>query len=105
MIYLASPYTHEDPFVREDRYLRAMQALSFLLRDGHVVYSPIVHCHEMAKILDIPKESDFWWNYNKGMIEASRGILILRLDGWEQSIGIKQEREYAESMGKEVGLL
>lgn len=91
MIYLASPYTHKDPFVREDRYLRAMQALKHLLLSGTWAYSPIVHCHELAKIADLPREAGFWRRYNFGMLACCKGIIILRIDGWQESVGVAEE--------------
>jgi hypothetical protein len=102
MIYLCSPYSHPDPFVREDRYLRTMQAVVHLMKQKEVVFSPIVHCHEIAKIADLPKDVDFWWEYNKGMIDVCTKVFYLRIEGWTQSKGLIREIDYAYEIGKKV---
>jgi hypothetical protein len=43
MIYLASPYSHPDRAVREERFRGACRATAALLRSGHAVFSPIAH--------------------------------------------------------------
>ena len=48
MIYVASPYTHEDPAVREERYLAALRYTAKLLANKRWCFSPIVHCHDLA---------------------------------------------------------
>lgn len=92
MIYLASPYTHPDPFVREMRYVSTMKVLveQYLLK-ARWAYSPIVHCHELAKIGDLPKDGSFWKQYDFHMLELAEELHILRLDGWTSSEGIKNE--------------
>lgn len=92
-IYLASPYTAggANGFLREWRYLQAMEHMAWLLRRGIHVYSPIVHCHELAKTADLPKTAGFWKKYNFAMLGASDGVQVLRLEGWLLSGGIAEE--------------
>lgn len=99
MIYLASPYTHPDPWVMEERYLRAMRVLTQLLAAGKWTYSPIVHCHELAKIGALPKDAKFWEAYDFAMIAKCDKLLILRIDGWETSRGVAGEKAEAERLG------
>jgi len=96
MIYLASPYTHPDPLIRELRYLQALKVCAARLKAGQMIYSPIVHCHDMAKVFGLPKDISFWRPYNFHMIDLSEEFKILRLDGWEASQGIAEEKTYAE---------
>lgn len=94
-LYLASPYTDPDDKIREIRYHQAMHAVAHLLKLGHIVFSPIVHCHELAKQHDLPKDISFWWRYNRAMLHNSSSLWILTLDGWRSSKGIKKEAAYA----------
>lgn len=95
MIYLASPYTSEDPFLMEERYLRTCKVLCDYLIAGLWTYSPIVHCHELAKIGGLPKDSAFWRDYDFHMIDRSEALHVLRLDGWTTSVGIAEEIKHA----------
>jgi hypothetical protein len=47
-IYLACPYTHKDPKVVDMRFETVTKVAGRLLLDGHIVYSPITHCHTIA---------------------------------------------------------
>ena len=104
-IYIASPYTDDDPDVREGRYravcLFTSQALS--KKPGYrAVFSPIVHCHELAKISNLPHEMLFWRDYNCAMLQQARQLKVLQLPGWETSVGVHFEWGYAKGMGIEV---
>lgn len=96
--YLASPYSDPDPFVREARYLAAAKCVSILLSAGKWVYSPIVHCHELAKIAALPGEFEFWRTYNMEMLERAHALKVLTIPGWEESKGVQAEITVARNL-------
>ena len=89
--YLAAPYSHTDPWVREERYKQALRATVKLLRGGHVVFSPLVHTHETGKSLSKAVDHDFWINQDIPILKASQRLLVLLLDGWKHSKGVAAE--------------
>lgn len=105
MIYLASPYTHKDPWVMEERYQRTMQSLSWLLAHKEWAYSPIVMCHRLANIAKLPVDHEFWLEFDHKMIETLPRFMILRIDGWETSKGVTIEKAFAESLGRRIEYL
>src|SRR5262245_38674135 len=94
-IYLASPYSHSDKQIMRDRFHKAMAASASLMKDGFIIFSPIVHCHEMAEKFSLPTDYAFWEKYDEGMIEAAEGYYILCIDGWQESNGISKETAFA----------
>jgi hypothetical protein len=104
--YLASPYSHKDPLVREERYLQNVRAYRYLFETEQVVlYSPIIHFHELAKLIELPKGWEYWRVVNEVMLRSSGGLIILQLPGWEDSIGLMCERELAQKMDKPIRYL
>lgn len=103
--YLASPYSHDDPLVREKRYLAALEVVhdQFLL--SHWIYSPIVHCHEMAKVFEVKKPSADWRAYNFAMLKAATRLWVLKLPGWQDSTGVQDEMLYAEALQMPIVLI
>ncbi len=98
-IYLASPYTDPDPDVMQHRFEAAERVTAQMLKDGEAVYSPIVHCHELARRYDLPKDFDFWEKYNFRMLAVSCEVAVLRLDGWAESKGVGHEISIATRIG------
>lgn len=96
MIYLASPYSHPDPAVVANRYEAAMNATALRIMAGDMVWSAIVHCHELAQRYSLPTDAAFWREYNFNMLRASGAMYVLTLEGWEESLGVKAEIEYAD---------
>lgn len=100
MIYLASPYTHIDPTVRGKRYRAVLRATARLIMGGHVVFSPIVHSHELALL--IPQKGiygiDFWKEWDVGILRRCEQLWVLTLPGYLESTGIRSEMEIADAM-------
>ena len=94
--YIASPYTHKNEEVRNERFRQVMRFTANLMRLEIPCYSPIVHCHELANSHQLPTTFEYWIKMNHAMIDASRGVIVLKLEGWEESKGVKDEIEYAK---------
>lgn len=105
MIYLASPYNHASPFVREQRYLAAMEALSILLKRRMWTFSPIVHCHELKKVADLPPNFDFWLEYDFHVLDICSALYVLNIAGWSASIGVGEECRRARERNIPISLV
>jgi hypothetical protein len=101
VIFLCSPYSHPEPFVREARFLAACRAAATLLKHGHMVYSPIVHGHPLAAF-GVPTDWSFWHAANTWHLERCESVVVLVLDGWQDSAGVRREMELANELGKPV---
>lgn len=104
MIYLASPYAHPDPIVREQRFRAACRATSALLRIGKTVYSPIVHGHPLVEY-GVPTEWPFWEHNDRELLQRCEEVVVLTLDGWQASIGVAAEIALARDLGRPVRFL
>ena len=98
MIYLASPYSSPDKNLVQYRVEKTMQCTAALIRQKKFVWSPIVHCHEMATKFGLPTDAHFWMEYNFDFIRRSEEVYVLRLEGWDKSVGIKAELEVAHAL-------
>lgn len=97
LAYLASPYTHKNPDVREQRYQQVCDVVTKLSKQGdYAVYSPIAHWHPIALVHKLPTDAMFWKNQNEGVINASQCVIVVKMDGWEQSIGVQMEIAFAK---------
>lgn len=104
MIYLASPYSHPDPWVRELRFVAASRAAAELIRQGQVVFSPIVHSHPIAR-WGLPLDWGFWERFDRKFLEVCDAVVVLMLPEWEDSQGVQAEIAAARALGKPVTFL
>lgn len=98
MIYFASPYTHESKAVERIRFTVIREVTARACIAGHPVYSPIMHCHEMALAHKMPTDWLFWKKYNTAFVRKADAVWILTLEGWEQSKGVKYEMDLAHNL-------
>jgi len=107
LVYLASPYSHQNPEIESKRYHAVMRAAVRMLGEGVPVFAPIVYSHPMVPYANFiwdgegenglfDKRSDFDYR----MIDACDVLCVLMLDGWEESVGVSAEIEYAQKAGK-----
>jgi hypothetical protein len=99
MIYLGQPYSHPDPAIRQLRYEQGMALCAELARAGKVVYAPIVHWHEIARLHNLPTDYEFWKKICLSILGRSTQLLVAKLSGWELSVGLADERKFAREMG------
>jgi hypothetical protein len=97
VVYLACPYTHPDPAVRQIRFDVATAAAADLIRAGQIVYSPITMTHPIDVLLAGASNtlgSDYWVAFDEAFMEMCSEMIVLRVDGWQRSSGIKREIAY-----------
>lgn len=103
MQYLASPYSHCNSLVREKRIRSAARIAGILFDRGEFVIPAIPLGHEMASWTK-EKGDDWktWAEFDKELIRRCDGVIVLCIDGWRESIGVKAEIKFAKSIGKPV---
>ena len=99
MIYLASPYSHQDSGVREERYRLACATAATLIENGAIVFSPIAHSHGIAFFMRQSESFEFWSKFDLEMLAHCAVLLVLTIPGWESSLGIKAEIAEARRLG------
>lgn len=98
-IYLASPYSHPNPAVREMRYVEVCKAAAKLMKAGRIVFSPIAHSHPIEVIgIGETESGEFWKKQDIPLLRHASELYVLCLDGWKDSAGLKWEMEIAESL-------
>ena len=91
MIYLACPYSHYSGTVRNNRFLSATHAAVYLMEvHKEAVFSPITHSHPMNE-LGISGDFATWIEMDLSILSLCSKLVVLKLDGWEKSIGVATE--------------
>ena len=67
------------------------------------IFSPIAHTHGVAVHGEIdPYDHAIWMPADQHMMNAAKGLIVCKMDGWEASYGVKMEIEYFMAANKPV---
>lgn len=95
-IYLASPYTrYPDGPAAATEKIEIVTAK--LLNLGIHSYSPIVFGHPLVRHGVDPDNVDLWNGFNDAMLEVCDCILVARMIGWQSSVGVQREIDFAKN--------
>lgn len=104
-VYLACPYSHDDPAIREERWVASNRAAAYLMSKGYVVFAPITHSHPIAMYLDNHLSYEFWLEQDTPFLDWADELCILKIDGYKESKGVNWENRYINGLDKPVWFL
>lgn len=99
IIYLGSPYSKQADL--DEAADLAAWAAARLMSRGWIVYAPIPHGHTIAKNV-LPASWDFWKRQCEPFIDAASALVVLKLDGWRDSVGLTYEIARFHEAGKPI---
>lgn len=99
MIFVAAPYGNPDLMIVETRVFYIMEYCSKLLAEGKSCISAVVFGHPIIKLNNnVRVDWQDWKELCTTLIISSTQLHVLMLDGWENSIGVKEEIKLAEQL-------
>ena len=98
MIYLATPYSHPSPEIREIRFKQACILAGQLIQEGHRVFSPIVAYHPIATYFDLPGDFEYWKRVDEIHMGSCTIVYVAKFVGWDDSKGIAYEIDLAPTL-------
>lgn len=98
MIYLASPFTHSDPAIVQQRVMYATKKAAELMNQGYDVYSPITF-GECVVRHGCQIDHERWLNHGLNMLKLCDELWIYCQQGWAESEGVVTELQYAKAWG------
>ncbi len=106
LLYVACPYSHIDSKVRDYRFRTACRASALLMKAGVVVFSPLSHSVPIAEYVgEVESDHDFWLGQDIPILQRCDELLILGLENWEQSLGVRKEMFEALALKKPITLI
>ncbi len=106
LIYLAVPYSHPSEEVRAKRHDLVTKATAKLFEAGHHVYSPITHSHAMQEHLSEQATTfETWSAFDLNILNRCEELWVLTLNGWDDSVGVQAEIQYARDRNKLIRYL
>lgn len=99
LIYIASPYSHPEKDVRDARVRAAAAYAARLFNLNVPCYSPIAHWAPIADAFSLPHGIDAYWSQDEAVLQFARAVHVLELPGWQESVGVAREIDFAKANG------
>jgi len=97
--YLGSPYS-KFHLGMDAAALAACHARGVLVSAGIPCFSPIIHSHFVAKVCKMdPTDYNIWMPSERPIMEAANGLIVLKLLGWQESVGLRLEMDFFNEKG------
>lgn len=97
LIYLASPYSHEDMAVRHNRHIDIARIAGHLIAKGKTLFCPITHSHSIAEYSEVHSMSHTtWMHIDLTIMQHCTELYVVKLDGWKESKGVTEEIQFAK---------
>lgn len=106
-IFLACPYSHADENVVHERFIACNKVAAKIAEAGNVIFSQVTMSHPINLVLQKTEKANIgkmWAPIDAVFLEMMEELIILDLDGWDKSAGIKREIEFYEGRGQRVSL-
>jgi hypothetical protein len=100
LYYLASPFTNEDPRIQESNRIWVCRKADELIEQGIYCVSPIAHNLAVIKESGAPHKTgwDKWREHDLTILRKCDRVIVLKLPGWEKSVGVSEEVKTAREL-------
>lgn len=105
MIYLATPYSHKVRDVMVARFEFSSVVAYWLMTQGDIVFAPISHSHPINELVHSNPTWEFWAKQDLGILRHCERLKVLTLPGWEKSVGVQAELNFARECGIGIGYI
>lgn len=99
LIYIAAPYTHSDPDVREQRLATFCLVDAKLAMQGLHTVSPLFKALLFRYTDKVPTNWEFWKSYAETTMAVCDELVVVTIDGWDTSDGVLGEIDMANARG------
>jgi hypothetical protein len=94
LAYLATPFSLHKQGLHA-AFIEAVRISAALLKAGIKNYSPIAHTYGLCIHGELdPLDTRIWYPLNDEMLKRCDVLIVARMDGWKDSVGIAREIKF-----------
>src|ERR1700690_2249811 len=93
LCYIASPYSKVADIDRA--FQQVARVAAQLAKSGLTIFCPIAHSHPLVRALGLDhRDPAVYAALNAKMLDSCNVLIVVRLEGWQDSDGIREEVEF-----------
>jgi hypothetical protein len=106
LTYVASPYSHPNPEIREWRFKTICLIVAGLMKYRKMkgLFSPIAHSHPIAVAGCMGGDIEQWMELDMALLQVCKKFLLVPLPGWSNSRGMRVEIDFMVEHRPEVSI-
>lgn len=97
LIFISSPFSSKDKAIQNYRVEAVNKYVAELTSQRFHVFSPITYGTLLLKYKEMPSDWKFWKNFCEAFLIKCDEVRVLKLEGWDDSEGVKAEIEFAKA--------
>ncbi len=98
LVYLATPYSKYSMYGRQLVFEQSCRITALMMQHGILMFSPIAHSHPIVTSQHLACDWSTWAIFDHKIISACDELMVLKLPGWQESIGVNAERQIAKEL-------
>lgn len=101
-VYLGSPYS-KYPDGIEQAALVVTRAAAKLMNRGIAIFCPIAHSHAIGTAGELDNLNWVFWQFqDQPLMDKASALIVLMMDGWQESVGLTHEIDCFAKAGKPI---
>ncbi len=96
LIYISAPSPKPNGD-KEQRFNDIAKYSGNLLKSGYHILCPMTLGINLTKVIQLPEDREFWMKWCIKLLSKCDEIHVLMFEGWEESIGVAEEIEFAHN--------
>jgi len=101
-VYLGSPYS-KFPAGLDEACRQVQLAAANLMLAGVRIFCPIAHSHGIGKVGHLDnKDWTFWRAQDHPLMVGASAMIVLKMEGWRESVGLNDEIDTFTLAGKPI---
>lgn len=105
LLYLAAPYSDNDPEVEKTRFRKTCEIAAKLMANGIAVFSPLANSIPAVELGGLRISHAEFMRFDNIILRRCDELLVLALAGWRASRGVQEEIQEAMALRKPVSIV
>lgn len=101
-VFVSGPYSSSNEQIKDIRFTISSIVCGVIMNKGGFPLSPVVHGVPIVRVMNVPDDFEYWKDYCIALVSKSDIVIVLMIEGWEESSGVIGEIEAAHELGKPV---
>lgn len=99
LVFVSMPYTTRDPGVVHERMAIYARKMAEFAMQGEIVVGTLFFHYTLPHAPGLAADWQTWKSYTEALIRRCAKVRVLKVHGWDDSTGVRDETAFAKKLG------